>query len=615
MDINCRNLIPIGEPLDQYITLKVVDCVSKEITENGIGELFVESKIRQCVLTENEQMNSDLGSIATGDLVEIKSGTIYYKTRMNNMVKIFGRKVNLTKIENTIKSNWTVNDACCVFDKDKNSLNLFVQCGNGRKYTKKEIFHGLRQKLLEQEVPTEIYFIDEFPLSCHGKISKIKLLEMIEKPSNHRDYFLTKLQENLPNFNVESTLKLPFLAVGGSSVLALQLINELETRFNLVDRELITMLLSPDVSIEHVLIRLKDHPPNPLTRITSETVSSVSCMWSHDLEKCIDASTTICTVDNKTIVSVGSHSHKLLNVDLASGQILSQVTLPHRIECQVVQFHHYGIVGCHDGFVYCFDIRNGCEKWKYNSNGMVKSRMCIIANCLVFGNYNSEHNLWCLQADDGTFIWNKKIGNKSIYAGIIETPNNHLFVTTLDGVCAIVDVFSGKSVWETKLQSPIFSTPKILQNRIFVAEVLGIVHCIDQCFGKILFSFQANGNIYSSIESISENSICFGCYDKSVYCISFDTDASTFKLLWKVETPGQIFSSAKNFVFDSMCSILVCSTNGTVCILKLNGELVKQFQINGEIFSTPSVADDRAIIASRNNLLYCLDLNELFKKI
>lgn len=613
MDIKSKDLVPIGSPLDQYTSLKVVDCVNKEVIENGIGELFIESNIRKCTLRENGKTNIVLGSIATGDLVEIKSGIIYYKTRVNNMVKIFGRKVNLTKIENTVKSNWSVSDACCVYDKDENSLKLFVKCGNGRKYSTKEIIQGLRPKLLEQEIPNEVHFVDELPLSCHGKISKSKLLEMIRKPLDcfHRNYFVSKLEENLPSFDIKTSMKLPFLAAGGSSVLALQLINELETKFHFVDPELITMLLNSDITIEQILLHIQDYSPNNFTGSIAETAPSVSCTWSFDLEKCIDASPTICAVINQNIVSVGSHSHIVVNVDLSSGQLLSKITLPHRIECQVVPFNNYGIVGCYDGLLYCFDIRNGTEIWKFDSRGMIKSRACIVESVVVFGNYNSESNLWCLRADDGAFIWNKKIGNKSIYAGIIAMTNNNLVVTTLDGVCAIVEPMTGKLLWEIKLQSPIFSTPQVSGNTLFVAEVLGIVHCIDIYLGTILFSFKANGNIYSSIELIGENSMCFGCYDKFIYCLSFETNESWFKIMWKLETSGQIFSTPKAFMFDSKNLVLVCSSNGMVCILDSKGEFIKQFRIDGEIFSTPSVVDNKLIIASRNNLLYCFDVNHI----
>lgn len=617
MDIVHKNLIPIGLPLDRYTALRVQDPVTKEFIQSGIGELFIESKVRKCILRDNNSQTVEvLVSVPTGDLVEVKSETIFYKTRLNNMVKVFGRKVNLTKIENTAKSNWSIRNACCVHDDETNAINLFVQVENGRKYTTKEILQGLRQKLMEQEVPNEIYFVDEFPLSCHGKVSKSKLLESIKKSVSclYREYFLKKLEENLPSFN-ETTLNLSFLAAGGTSVLALQLVNELENKFSLSDTELIAMILSSDISIEQILSRLQEYTPNIVTTNLSETVPLMPSTWSHDMEKCIDASPTICTIDNRTIVSVGSHSHVLINVDLESGQLLSKLNLPDRIECQVVQYKNYGIVGCYDGFVYCFDICNGTEKWKFNSGGVVKSRMCIVENVLVFGNYNAESNLWCLQVDDGKLVWNTKIGDKSIYAGITTAPNNKLFVATLDGVCALVEPLTGKSLWETKLQSPVFSTPKIFGNKLIVAEVLGIVHCIDYCNGDIQCSYKANGNIYSSIESIGENLICFGCYDKSVYCLSVDIVASLFKLLWKVAAPAQIFSAPRSFMFDSRNLVLVCTTNGFVCVLNANGTFVKQFRINGEIFSTPSVIDSKVIVGSRNNLLYCFEIDKILSRL
>ncbi|KAG4068456.1 hypothetical protein HA402_004796 [Bradysia odoriphaga] len=618
-DIECKNVIPIGVPLDHYTTLKVVDCVDKEIIESGIGQLFIESKVRICDIYENGQLSNISGSTATGDLVEIKSGTIYYKTRVNNMVKIFGRKVNLTKIENVTKAYWPVKDACCVFDKDANSLNLFVQRTKDRTYSKREILQGLRQKLLEQEVPNELHFIDEFPLSCHGKVSKVSLLDSVRKPSSdfHRNYFLTKLEENLPNFHVDITLQSSFLAAGGSSVLALQLINELESKFNLVDPELIAMLLNTETCIERILLRLQNHRSNDLPIKTVKSVSE-SFTWSHDLTKCIDAIPSICMVDNRSVVSVGSHSHILVNVDLLSGELLSKLTLPDRIECQVVQFDNLGIVGCYNGFVYCFDLRSGVERWKFNSKGMVKSKACIVqgsvGKLVVFGNYVSESNLWCLRADDGTMQWNTKIGNKSIYAGIIVTSNGKLFISTLDGVCAAIEPLTGTSVWETRLHSPIFSTPIALGNNIYVAEVLGTVHCIDQTIGKILDSFKAGGNIYSPIESIDDKTICFGCYDKCVYGISLEDNGSQFNLLWKVELPGQIFASPKSFKFQSADMLVACSTNGDVCFIDSNREITKQFRIDGEIFSTPSVVDNRIVLGSRNNFLYCYDLTDILKR-
>lgn len=613
MDIISKNLIPIGSPLDQYTSLRVVDCVSKELIENGIGELFIESKVRKCAVHENDIQNDNVsGGVATGDLVEIKSGTIYYKTRLNNMVKIYGRKVNLTKIENTTKSHWSIADACCVYDKDTNSLNLFVQCENGRKYAKKEILQGLRQKLVEEELPNEVYFVNEFPLSCHGKISKSKLLDSIKETINYSltEYLIKKVEENLPGFNADSSVKLPFLAAGGSSVLALQLVNELEQKFSLNDAALIPMLLNSDISIEQVLLHLQDAKPNYSKWNTTESVPSMVCAWSYDMEKCIDAAPTICTLGNKTIVSVGSHSHLLINVDITSGKLLSKLKLPDRIECQVVQYKNYGIVGCYDGFVYCFDISNGTQKWKFDSGGVVKSRVHIVADVLVFGNYNSECNVWCLRADDGVLIWNKMIGNKSIYSGIIAIADTKLLVTTLDGICAAIDI-TGKTLWEIRLGSPIFSTPKVLGVKLFVAEVLGIVHCIDSCIGNILWSYNANGNIYSSIESIGKNLICFGCYDKSVYCISIDTDISMFQLMWKVDTAGQIFSAPRHFIFDSVDLVLVCTTNSFMCILDANGKLLRQLRIEGDIFSTPSVTDKKVLVASRNNLLYCFKIDEI----
>lgn len=52
---------------------------------------------------------------------------------------------------------------------------------------------------------------------------------------------------------------------------------------------------------------------------------------------------------------------------------------------------------------------------------------------------------------------------------------------SLDGTFGIILLSTGVSVWTKQTSSPIFSNPCKLSNlnRIIIAEVVGVVHCID----------------------------------------------------------------------------------------------------------------------------------------
>ena len=115
------------------------------------------------------------------------------------------------------------------------------------------------------------------------------------------------------------------------------------------------------------------------------------------MKKCIDASISIFKVGNLNVTSVGSHSGIIYNININTLELISELRLADRIESQISLINpHFGIVGCYDGNIYCFDIFKGEIMWKFFSKGMIKCKPLIVENKVIFGNYNREMNLWCI---------------------------------------------------------------------------------------------------------------------------------------------------------------------------------------------------------------------------
>ena len=55
--------------------------------------------------------------------------------------------------------------------------------------------------------------------------------------------------------------------------------------------------------------------------------------------------------------------------------------------------------------------------------------------------------------------------------------------------------------------------------------------------------------------------------------------------------------------------IVCCTVGGTVHILDWEGGKVASMELGGEIFSSPFMVQDRVVVGSRDNLLYCLQIS------
>lgn len=437
-DVFLNKEIPLGEPLDDLIRFRVKSVEFDKEIASGIGELYIETKIRKCFLEGVDDAivlnNSASFTFKTGDVVEIdENGNLLYRCRSDCIVKRYGRKVNLNDIQQLARSNTNVVDACCVFERNQNLLLLFVildsHISKNWSIIQKELRQSFSVKNLD--TPNTIVSVKEFPLSSHGKVSKRTLLADYEKSKEAEsseystlDCFTKAVNETLDfkhillanNFKTvpktrlqkrqKSLWDLSFVSLGGDSLKALNLTKELEMKCDCLLPSLLSLLLNENVSIRDVFLHVSTNSNKCVS--TSGTMTkqskpedalSMGIKWSVDLKKCIDATPTICLLDDfQPIISVGSHAGILMNLLAENGEIISKLILPDRIESQVTQYKQYGIVGCYDGFLYCFDIRMGSIKWTFNSGGMIKSRP-LCNDTVIFGNYSSSKNLWCLNAE------------------------------------------------------------------------------------------------------------------------------------------------------------------------------------------------------------------------
>lgn len=634
-DILNDQKIPIGCPTDEYTQFEVSDD----------GELCLKSKIRKCFQPQltDDQVNDDEFEfiLHTGDIVERGSDSqLYFTSRTNSVIKFYGRKVNLSEIETLAKMVQEVDDTICIHDEKRNSIILFVKTDGIR--------HDVERQIVKSVQKTGVYVkvrcVPTFPLTSHGKICKNDLLNIEFKDClKEGSETIHTIVQNLINQSLGTkiefqdstnlnTQKRPkeecdssFIHLGGSSLQAIQIVDEFERITSQSISQLLAMLLNEQTSIREILSYLAiNHPINERheENDVEQNIAKIVPRWKIDMSKCIDATPTVCFLnDGIVVISVGSHSKWLYNVSAINGEIVSQLELPDRIESQVVQMNDCGIVGCYDGYLYCFDFQTGAIKWKFNSGGMIKCRALLIDSMVIFGNYNESSNLWCLNSSSGKIVWFQRVGTKSIYANPVKFDEKTILACSLDGNIACVDLHS-KIQWSFDSTTPIFSTPTVFENyqkklQILLTTVNGRIYNLN-CDGVPIWTHQIDGNIFSSCalfaNPIDEKCInfAFGSQNHFVYCFEISAE-NGLRECWKRKCSASIRSNPLLMKADPNRHVGIFSSDGVFHVMNCeNGALVKQAKIDGEVFSTPVMYNRHLFVGSRNDYLYAIDLSNCF---
>uniref|UniRef100_A0A8W7P285 AMP-dependent synthetase/ligase domain-containing protein n=1 Tax=Anopheles coluzzii TaxID=1518534 RepID=A0A8W7P285_ANOCL len=599
--------IPLGEVLDQSIVLQIrneIDgSVQADHLANGskIGQLYIGSCSRKCVILVEQ--------CASCFIEEFNRLVIYFKS-----------------------------------DTDDSSL-------------REALWSIMRAKLRAEMLPDELHRIEQFPLSAHGKICPKGLGVIFENLKQSRikecitpvDYFCAELNamgivhESQP---IESgrTKKLKpnssFMDRGGTSFNAICLHATLEEHFKIQLPGLMALLLDPliplEKAIDYIQSKIATSNSNCLqddVTIQNQAEKLLSIERQYDLKKCIDSRASIIYCQGiGAILSVGSHAGLLVTINIETNAIISHHLFPDRIECSVNFFtfeaNVYGIVGCYDGFLYCFNPWKGASiAWKYDAGGMIKCAPLVVpqTNVIIFGSYSTTNNLHCIAGGNcsGTLRWKIRIGTKPILCQPIVLGGDgaeFVLVATLDGTIASISIATGCLAWKrtTQRSVPIFSTPTLLPeyNKIACCSVDGTLGIYETKQGTELTIHSFPGNVFSSLVMLKypldRVDFIVGCYDRHVHCVEYlPANSNTLIPKWKIEVQSQIYATP--LLVEGY--LVVCTTSGWINLIDTRdssdakNSIISSMKLNGELFASPVGYGKKVFVGCRDNFLYEILLN------
>ncbi|KAG7198271.1 hypothetical protein KM043_005674 [Ampulex compressa] len=321
-------------------------------------------------------------------------------------------------------------------------------------------------------------------------------------------------------------------------------------------------------------------------------IPRIEVLTSFNLEKCVDASPAIIQYpDGKSYASVGSHSGIICTIQLEDSNIRKsyKIKLADRIEASILILDDLkGIVGCHDGCIYCLCLKTGDTLWKHKTGSIVKCTAiaCKLRRKVYIGSYDTH--VYCLSVEDGSVMWSVMLGQGSISAsGCLHSQLECVLFGTLDGSCAALEESTGKVVWKRKLSDPIFVAPVVLKNGLVLfCSVAGTLVCYDIRANVEIWKYIINGNVFSYLVltknlATDRENIILASQNKYLYRLELDdtVEKTGPDLKYTIKFSSPVFATP--WCENGM--LYVVSTDGTLSIYNFaDGGLLTTLKLPGE---------------------------------
>lgn len=157
-----------------------------------------------------------------------------------------------------------------------------------------------------------------------------------------------------------------------------------------------------------------------------------------------------------------------------------------------------------------------------------------------------------------------------------------------------------KEIWTYKTQYAVYAGPSAENNKIFVGDDSGLLHCLDAKTGNPSWSFQS-GNRILGTPLAKDGVVVFGSADNSIYGLRSDNG----KLIWKIETSDPIMGAPA--IENGIACIGGSDTKFRAIDIK-TGKIIWTYEgIEGYIEAKPLLYNNLVIFGAWDTNLYALD--------
>ncbi|XP_032707132.1 beta-alanine-activating enzyme isoform X3 [Lontra canadensis] len=639
--LKCELPVPLGFPL--FGTVVEVRDTNGFTIQEGHGQVFLGGRNRVCFL--DDEMTVPLGTMrATGDLVMVKDGEMFFLGRKDSQIKRHGKRLTIELVQQVAEGLQQV-ESCAVTWYNQEKLILFVVSKN--ELVKEYIFKELQKHLPSHAIPDELLLIESLPFTSHGKIDVLELNKIYlnylnlksEYKLNGKEELWEKLQylwKSILNLS-EDPLKVPdeslFLNSGGDSLKSVRFLSEIEKLVGTSVPGLLEIILSSSILeiYNHVLktvfpdedlVFSKNHATKRKfsdsnqeetsgKSLHQKSVVTLSCDDELTAFTAVSRGSQILSLNTKLLTRLGlcSSAHSLDLISPTNTQNVKSLNPP-------------ALLG-------------------RSQDASCVAEVSEAGPCVVAAKKMELHVRW--RADTGKCV----DASPLVVIPAVEKSSPTVYVGSHSHRMAALDLHSGKVKWEQILGDRIESSACVSRcgNFIVVGCYNGLVYVLRSNSGETHWTFPAEDAVRSSAAVDATSGLLYvGSHDRRAYAL----DIYEKKCVWKLNCGGAVFSSpclsllphhlyvatlgghllainpaTGNRVWKHCCGkplfssprcclqyVCIGCVDGNLLCFTHFGEQVWQFSTSEPIFSSPctSASEQEIFFGSHDCFIYCCDM-------
>ncbi|MCX6704947.1 MAG: AMP-binding protein, partial [Candidatus Woesebacteria bacterium] len=254
---NCNNIsksskfVPIGKAIANNKVF-IADKYLNEVPKGDEGEIVIQGinlargYLNNKVKTDESFVLDSFGvrTYKTGDFgIELSDGNIKYLGRKDNQIKIRGNRIELDEVRKAVLENSSISD-CCVIDSNELNEDKKIICFyiSNQPIQEENLVQILGRYLPIYAIPNLFIKIKDIPTTFHGKLDRDKLLNLINHSLSittaeaQKTYTQTqRIVTKIFNDNLKTAVEIDsdFFRMGGNSLLAMVVINEINAEFKI----------------------------------------------------------------------------------------------------------------------------------------------------------------------------------------------------------------------------------------------------------------------------------------------------------------------------------------------------------------------------------------------
>jgi outer membrane protein assembly factor BamB/tRNA A-37 threonylcarbamoyl transferase component Bud32 len=361
-------------------------------------------------------------------------------------------------------------------------------------------------------------------------------------------------------------------------------------------------------TLHHLLTNHDPRMEAPFS-FSERKIRSINSRVSLDLEVVID--TALQYNPEERFQSVADMKNALLSVAKKTGA-LSRLPISKKNESQSVKplwtfkcedeirgsvtFENGKIYcGSYDHNLYALDASDGSFIWKFPTYGGIVGKPAIFENNIYIG--SEDKKMYCISAWTGKELWT--FSTDGPIRSSVKIAEGHAFFGSDDGYLYAVNLVSNKITWRIDSGSPIRTTPCITRDNVYFGNEYGDFFCLDFS-GHVRWRFKTKKAITSS-PIVDGGMVYFASLDSTFYAL----DAKSGWVVWRFRMEkGSISSPCKseNFlVFGSADNHIYCLESG-------NAREIWRYKTDHQVSGSPIIHNYSVYCGSADGTLYSLDL-------